>query len=229
MDSFTYPHPTSFFHRWTNTDYSVRNNLLLSFVQYLAAIIKQQLYIDMFSRQRVENSDLHFSQTATNTFMPYCWDLNTVQEQTISISQASNSYTYSMEKEIIDQFQMLVAAEDIVMGEDLSYVKYFLRLRQHENYEKIFFSLSNSDFQVKKAIIYLLSELPFQSVKFFEESFIEDIIKNSNDTSLQEFALNTLSLWNDKAYTSKFKNVNLKNHFLKIILNRIVCYNEGKR
>lgn len=104
--------------------------------------------------------------------------------------------------------------EVVEMGEDPSYIDFFLQTRQKNEYEKIFSQLeAHGTHQTNLAILNILSGISYYEATPWEKNFVISQMK-SGISKLQEYALNTLSLWNDKTLMLEISNFEIRNPFL---------------
>lgn len=103
----------------------------------------------------------------------------------------------------------------IEMGDeiDLTPIK---NIRNLINYDEKCFSQIESKLTLagKKKLLYELAQIDFNALCSFEIDFVIKSIKEEN-IELQEFALNTLEIWNNKDLISKIGTVEIKDKYLQ--------------
>lgn len=66
----------------------------------------------------------------------------------------------------------------------------------------------------KIKLLYELAQISFDAVFDFEQAFVVEALKTP-DLELQEFALNTLEIWNSKSLVERIGEVKIGNTFLQ--------------
>lgn len=88
-------------------------------------------------------------------------------------------------------------------------------VRNAENYAPIFnYILTQLSRIGKIKLLYELAQISFDAVFGCEQEFVVGAIKTS-DLEIQEFALNTLEIWNSKSLIEKIGEVKIDNTFLQ--------------
>jgi hypothetical protein len=95
-------------------------------------------------------------------------------------------------------------------------------IRCLDNYSDFLVTLSNSEQDnIIKSMVMFLSNLDFKFINGFEEKFIVEILSKDN-LVLQEFALNTLLVWNNISNIRLIENIKIKNFYLNNDLQEFV-------
>lgn len=110
------------------------------------------------------------------------------------------------------------------LGTEVSYLEYYKTLRNQDDYFSIFNVLIN-EYPVKftNSLINILSQVDFQDLNEFEKTFVIDNLTATN-LSTQEYALNTLSLWDISEIIPKICNTKFKNKFLQRRFDNIISF-----
>ena len=88
-------------------------------------------------------------------------------------------------------------------------------VRNAENYASTFsYILTQLSRTGKIKLLYELAQISFDAVFGCEQEFVVGAIKTS-DLEIQEFALNTLEIWNSKSLIEKIGEVKIGNTFLQ--------------
>lgn len=120
--------------------------------------------------------------------------------------------------------------EDIIISEQPVYFPFFNFLRTNTQDTNV----TNTSYPVllkqvyylndeimQKAILNMLSTIDYSNVLPEEEQFVVDCFKDGK-LSVKEFALNTISCWNNKEIIGYVKDVTVDHVFLQKRLNKIV-------
>ena len=76
------------------------------------------------------------------------------------------------------------------------------------------------------SLINILSQIDFQDLNEFEKTFVIDNLSSSNQ-STQEYALNTLSMWDISEIIPNISNTKFKNKFLQRRFDNIISFYKG--
>ena len=88
-------------------------------------------------------------------------------------------------------------------------------VRNAEDYASTFsYILTQLSRTGKIKLLYELAQISFDAVFDFEQEFVVGAIKTS-DLEIQEFALNTLEIWNSKSLIERIGEVKIDNTFLQ--------------
>lgn len=88
-------------------------------------------------------------------------------------------------------------------------------VRNAEDYSSTFsYILTQLSRTGKIKLLYELAQISFDAVFDFEQEFVVGAIKTS-DLEIQEFALNTLGIWNSRSLIEKIGEVKIDNTFLQ--------------
>lgn len=88
-------------------------------------------------------------------------------------------------------------------------------LRGLDNYEPVFsYIVSRLSKPGKIKLLYELAQIDFDKVFDFEQKFVDTCIK-TQDLDIQEFALNTLEVWDNKSLIKQIGPVTIANTFLQ--------------
>ena len=104
--------------------------------------------------------------------------------------------------------------EIIEMGGSID-MEPLIAVRNAEDYASTFsYILTQLSRTGKIKLLYELAQISFDAVFNFEQEFVVGAIKTS-DLEIQEFALNTLEIWNSKSLIEKIGEVKIDNTFLQ--------------
>lgn len=88
-------------------------------------------------------------------------------------------------------------------------------VRNADDYDSIFnYIITKLSRQGKIKLLYELAQISFDAVFGCEQEFVVDAIKTS-DLEIQEFALNTLEIWNSKKLIETIGEIKIDNTFLQ--------------
>lgn len=140
------------------------------------------------------------------------------------------SSIYSLKISYIDQcinhLEKMTNAERLEIGKDYEYMTFLLSLRNKGYYEmilKVIMSGENND--LKKAITLFLATINYENIFAEEETFIISMLRE-DDLEGQEFALNTLLLWDSTNYLAELKSIKIKNIYLQKDLEEFIAEKE---
>lgn len=170
-----------------------------------------------------------------STFTEYgslIYPSGTVSFYSERISELDSSYTHDMN----EHGDELNSPQDVIAGEQTKNqaVENYLKksneiiemggaidmgplnaVRNAENYAPIFnYILTQLSRIGKIKLLYELAQISFDAVFGCEQEFVVGAIKTS-DLEIQEFALNTLEIWNSKSLIEKIGEVKIDNTFLQ--------------
>lgn len=178
------------------------------------------------------------AMTNTNYATPPQYHHNTYCELIASNSQSFEDYShinsnYSItidmsNDDILVQrsvyyFINCINEEPVELGTIVSYTDYFEDMRNNKNYKQIFNKLTKYSDRIRQSIINLLSIIPYDNIQSYEESFVIDELC-SKSVIIEECALNTISMWDDKRLFQSISDVQLKNQFLQKRLERLISF-----
>lgn len=130
------------------------------------------------------------------------------------ISEEMKSFQ-NLEKNVCIDDYLKYSNKYIEMGDeiDLTPIK---NIRNLINYDEKCFSQIESKLTLagKKKLLYELAQIDFNALCSFEIDFVIKSIKEEN-IELQEFALNTLEIWNNKDLILKIGTVEIKDKYLQ--------------
>ena len=160
------------------------------------------------------------------------YPLATLWAYSEGISGSDSSYTHDMN----EHGDELNSPQDVIAGEQIKNqaVENYLKksneiiemggaidmgplnaVRNAENYAPIFnYILTQLSRIGKIKLLYELAQISFDAVFGCEQEFVVGAIKTS-DLEIQEFALNTLEIWNSKSLIEKIGEVKIDNTFLQ--------------
>ena len=153
--------------------------------------------------------------------------------QTVDIFSDLNEY-YSLENNIITSkesdmtFQymdnilerIIIKLHGIIGDDEIDYEKnlpvydYLRGLRKSFEYEILLSQLSKNNKDIIKCILLFLSGINFKNLFAFEEKFVIKILQ-STDIQLQEYALNTIIIWDNVSDIDQIKNIKIANRYLE--------------
>ncbi len=111
--------------------------------------------------------------------------------------------------------------EPAEFGEDISYLDFFYSLRNQDNYEHIISLLCSFPKKYLLSLAVLLSKINYNDLKNIEKSLVIDLL-HENSLQFQEYALTTISIWNNPELLSAIIDVQIDNIFLQRRLDKIV-------
>jgi|GEM_PF-3601544 hypothetical protein len=127
-------------------------------------------------------------------------------------------------KRSVNNLLYCICEEPAEPGLHVSYSQFFDSLRDNDNYKAIFEGLINTGSEkVDQSIISLLALIPYDSIQPCEESFVINSLLSDNVLT-EEYALNAVSLWNNKGIFNRISDIKLKNRFLQKRLDKIISY-----
>ena len=110
--------------------------------------------------------------------------------------------------------------EPVLLGEEVSYFDFFKNARTSPNYKNFTQAMSSYPPKYAHSLLNIIALLPLDEIQDFEKEFVLSQLSQGNVTS-QEYALNTLSLWNDRELINRASTIKMKNPFLQRRLNTI--------
>lgn len=112
--------------------------------------------------------------------------------------------------------------EPAEFGEDISYLDFFCSIRKQDNYEHIISLMcSSSPKKYLLSVMVLLSKINYNDLKNIEKYLVVDML-HENSLKFQEYALTTISIWNNPELLTSMIDVQIDNMFLQGRLNKIV-------
>ncbi len=152
--------------------------------------------------------------------------INDLQNKNRYISRNNNITMNSDARIILTQKNLLelkscINDEPAAFGEDIYYWDFFNSLRKQDNYEDLIKEWVTLPIRYQLSFAVLLSQVNRNEVSNLEKSFIINLL-NKDALSCQEYALNTISLWNDEKLLPYIENVNLNNFLLQRRLEKII-------
>ena len=116
-------------------------------------------------------------------------------------------------KEIIFRLHEIIGDTEIDYEKDIPVYDYLRELRKRSEYEILLNHFSRNNKDIIKCILIFLSGINFKNLFAFEEKFVIEILK-LEDIELQEYALNTITIWNNLSDVNQIKNIKIANKYL---------------
>lgn len=116
-------------------------------------------------------------------------------------------------KEIIFRLHEIIGDTEIDYEKDIPVYDYLRELRKRSEYEILLNQFSRNNKDIIKCILIFLSGINFKNLFAFEEKFVIEILK-LEDIELQEYALNTITIWNNLSDVNQIKNIKIANKYL---------------
>lgn len=127
----------------------------------------------------------------------------------------------------IDTLTHCINEEPVEPGADVSYLDFFMELRNDENYRELFDILISSFSEtIRQSVINLLSVVPYDDIMPIEQVFVINSLK-SEYLLTQDYALNAVSLWNDKDIFSQISTLSFKNRLLQRRFEKVISVIRG--
>lgn len=158
----------------------------------------------IYSHQEYEDEYVIFSHNGNN---------NNITSVMTSMEILINNTTKNL--------QTLIDSDSFEIGEEASSFQFFASLRNLDYYVQVTNDLLHKGLKYQLAILNILSLLKADEVSSFERNIVFEAM-HSEQLILQEYALNTISIWNDKNLILALKDIKIKNYFLQERLNIII-------
>lgn len=123
--------------------------------------------------------------------------------------------------EKIKELKSCINNEALDFGEDEDSLKYYMSIRNDSYYEIILSNVISEGLKYKIALLNILSQIDYPSIYNIEKQFVLNSMLESNLT-IQEYALNAISQWNDLEMIKEISHIKVKNIFLQDRLDKIV-------
>ena len=161
------------------------------------------------------------SQSYLNNTEPY--------EYVMSINSFDNNLNMTTKyynkdfllNEKLKELKSCINCDSTNFGEDDISYQYFMLVRQDEFYEDIFTTIKNDSYIYRLALLNILSQIDFSNIFSMEKEFVISSMYDENLT-IQEYALNAISQWNDNTVIKYISHIKIKNTFLQNRLNKII-------
>ena len=162
----------------------------------------------------VPTADLFFSQTSEiiEEYKEYSnSEFNKmVNEESDTMEPVIDNYAVDLETRIMQ----LIGEKEVGFDEKNYAYEYLEEFRKCDEYElalKTSYNFQNSD--AIKCILMFLASIDFKNISAFEERFVVDVL-SMGELNVQEFALNTILVWDNVSNINSLKNIVIKNRYL---------------
>lgn len=140
--------------------------------------------------------------------------------QNRNITMNNDSHSILTQKNLLD-LKECINDEPAEFGEDISYFEFFCLLRKQDNYADIIRQLLLLPKRYQLSLAVLLSQINRNGLKDIEKNFIINLL-NDGSLSSQEYALNTISIWNDAELLPYIVDIQANTLLLQRRLEKII-------
>lgn len=135
-------------------------------------------------------------------------NINDIKESDMTLQYMDNQL-----ERIVYKLHEIIGESDIDYDTDIHVYDYLKELRKNSEYEILLNQLSRNNRDIVKCILLFLSSINFKNLFAFEEKFVIEVLQSS-DILLQEFALNTIMVWDNLSDINQIKNIKIANKYL---------------
>lgn len=169
-----------------------------------------------------------FEMSASNKYdLPDLLNNSSSYRIVFNVDTTIDSTKTLMIKNNIDTLTQCINEEPVEPGADVSYFDFFMALRNDENYRELFDILISSPFEaIRQSVINLLSVVPYDDIMPIEQAFVINSLR-SEYLLTQDYALNAVSLWNDKDIFSQISTLSFKNRLLQRRFEKVISVIRG--
>lgn len=188
-------------------------------------LVMPLFFVCLFGSTSTINKNIANLQNTTAYYEMQYTNCNNVNNMSISMNMINDNDIFTQRS--IKTLVNCINEEPAELGTEVSYFEYYRTLRNQDNYISIFNTLIN-EYPIKftNSLINILSQIDFQDLNEFEKTFVIDNLSSSNQ-STQEYALNTLSMWDISEIIPNISNTKFKNKFLQRRFDNIISFYKG--
>lgn len=188
-------------------------------------------YLKILIKNRAIDFDEKIFDSSDNSWFEFIKSSSVINFNSIGNSSSYFSQEHKLDMKMdksydivnckIEEIKSLMSEAPAVFGEDIDYISDYEKIRKENFYQELFGALSSASERIQLSLIVLLSQIANDEIYEFEKKFIVSCL-NKNSLQFKEWALTTISVWNNNEFLPYLKDLDLGNRFLQKRLDKII-------